>query len=58
MISTNVPAIFEGAFVYDDILFRVDILKRNYENTVKYGAFNQKQPLDYRDYVNPRHVLF
>ncbi|OGT43638.1 MAG: hypothetical protein A3F13_06775, partial [Gammaproteobacteria bacterium RIFCSPHIGHO2_12_FULL_40_19] len=25
----NPPAIFEGAFVYDDILVRVDILKRN-----------------------------
>ncbi len=28
-ISANASAIFEGAFVYDDILVRVDILKRN-----------------------------
>ena len=54
VLATNPSAIFEAAFIYDDILIRVDVLKNNLDGTwdlIEVKSTNDVKPKAHHDDV-------
>ena len=54
ILSENPPAIFEGAFIFEDVLVRVDILENNFDGTwnlIEVKSSSNVKPNPHYDYL-------